>query len=162
MAKDDKGKGKSGGGGGIIGLLLVTLLAAGGGAGFGFFLHGKMQTEAANKPVEAPKEATPAAPAVPVISKLVEMEPIVANLAEPTDAWMRIEATVLIEGMPEGADALASKVREDIAAYLKTTRLSQFEGPSGFINLREDLLDRAKVRDAKHVKDVIIHGVVVE
>ncbi|MFA5950129.1 MAG: flagellar basal body-associated FliL family protein [Hyphomicrobium sp.] len=160
MASDGKPKAKSGGGG-IVGLLVVTLLAAGGGSGFGFFLHNQLVAANANRPPEAPKAADEHT-AIPVLSKLVPLDPIVANLAAPADAWMRIEATMVVENMEKGAEKLASKVGEDIAAYLKTTTLAQFEGPSGFQNLREDLLDRAKIRDGVHIKDLVIHGIVVE
>lgn len=164
MAKAEE-KGKGGGGGGIIGLIVVTVLALGFGAGFGFFLHGQTQGAGEKAPVaaepaaEAHKEAKPA---VPASAKLVAMAPIVANLAEPRDVWIRIEAAVLVDGMEQGADALVAEVAEDFAAYLRTATLNQFEGPSGFQNLREDFLDRARIRDPEHIKDVIVHGVVME
>jgi flagellar FliL protein len=90
------------------------------------------------------------------------MTPIVVNLAQPRDAWIRIEASLLVDGMEMGADVLAAQLAEDFVAYLRTATLSQFEGPSGFQNLREDFIDRATIRDREHIKDVIIHGVVVE
>jgi flagellar FliL protein len=75
---------------------------------------------------------------------------------------MRVEASILVEGAPEGVDVLSRQVSEDIVAYLKTASLAQFEGASGFQNLREDLMDRARVRGGEHIKDLIIHGIVVE
>lgn len=159
------GKAEGKGGGGLIGVIVATLLALGGGAGFGFFLDGQMKSEAAlkaNAKVKEPEKPAAPQPKVAATAKLVTLAPIVANLADPQDAWIRIESSVLVEGMEVGADALAAQLSEDIVAYLKTTSLSQFEGPSGFQNLREDLLDRAAIRDSEHIKDVIIHGVVVE
>jgi flagellar FliL protein len=90
------------------------------------------------------------------------MTPIVADLAEPQGTWIRIEASMVVEGMETGTEVLAAQLAEDFVAYLRTASLSQFEGPSGFQNLREDLIDRATIRDREHIKDVIIHGVVVE
>lgn len=164
MAKTEAAAGK-GGGGGVIGLVVVTILALAFGAGFGFFLDGKLKSEANAK--SAPAEAEPAAPKAqkPTVSpaaKLVAMAPIVVNLAEPRDAWIRIEASMLVEGMEQGADSLAAQLAEDFVAYLRTASLAQFEGPSGFQNLREDFIDRATIRDRVHIKDVIIHGVVIE
>jgi flagellar FliL protein len=162
MAKSD-GKKDGKGGGGLIGVIVVTVLAVGFGAGFGFFLHSQLKDEAKT---EAPKEVAeaprPAEPTVPPTAKLVAMAPIVANLAEPRDVWIRIEASMLIDGLDQGADTLAAQVAEDFVAYLRTTALNQFEGPSGFQNLREDFVDRATIRDRVHIKDVIIHGVVLE
>jgi flagellar FliL protein len=161
---------KSGGnkeskGGGIVGLIVVTLVALGFGAGFGFFLDGQLKNTAENKSADTDKDtkATEAPNAnLPASGKIVAMAPIVANLAQPTDAWIRIEASILVDGMVQGSDALAAQLAEDILAYLRTSALSQFEGPSGFQNLREDLMDRATIRDRDHIKDIIIHGVVVE
>lgn len=161
MAKGDAKK--EGKGGGLIGMIVVTAVAIGFGAGFGFFLDGQLKGEA--KP-EAPKEeaaaAAPKKSTVPSTARLVAMAPIVANLAEPSDVWIRIEASMLVDGLNQGADTLAARVAEDFVAYLRTTALSQFEGASGFQNLREDFFDRALIRDRTHIKDVIIHGVVLE
>jgi flagellar FliL protein len=163
MAKAAKGKkdqeGKSGGG--LIGLVVVTLLAAGGGAGFGFFIYGKLDPGPATPKPEAEK-VEELKPAIAGKAKLVELAPIVANLAEPRDVWMRVEASILVEGGSEGVDVLSRQISEDIVAYLKTASLAQFEGASGFQNLREDLMDRAHVRGGESIKDLIIHGIVVE
>lgn len=162
MAKSE-GKNEKKGGGGLIGMIVVTIIAVGFGAGFGFFLDGQMKGEAkAEAPKEEPVVAQPEKSNVPNTAKLIAMAPIVANLAEPSDVWIRIEASMLIDGLQEGGDALAAQVAEDFVAYLKTTPLAQFEGASGFQNLREDFLDRATIRDSAHIKDVIIHGVVLE
>jgi flagellar protein FliL len=157
----DNGKG---GGGGIVGFLLATVMALAVGGGFGFFLDGHLKGAA---PAEEVKEAASAIaekpkPIVSASAKLISMAPMVVNLAEPKDAWIRIEASMLIEGGSEGADVLAAQLGEDFVAYLRTATLVQFEGPSGFQNLREDLMDRATIRDKSRIKDVIIHGVVIE
>lgn len=154
------------GGGGLIGFVIVSVIALGLGAGFGMFLGNVPKDDAvkvAGKE-KAPPVEKPMAPKGYPDAKLVEMAPIVANLGGPGDSWIRIEASILVQGLDEGegAIALAAQLAEDFAAYLKTATLSQFEGPSGFQNLREDFLDRATIRDREHIKDVIIHGVVVE
>lgn len=160
-----KSEGK-GSGGGLIGLIVVTLLAIACGAGFGFFLNGELKAEAdaaKAKPAEKAAEQKPAPqPTVSATAKLIELAPIVANLADPKDAWIRIEASILVDNDLQGADAVAAQLAEDIVAYLRTTTLAQFEGASGFQNLREDVMDRAMIRDRDHIKDVVIHGVVIE
>jgi flagellar FliL protein len=153
------------GGGGLMGFVIVSVIALGLGAGFGMFLAGNAPKDEAAKVAgkdNAPAVEKPVAPKGYPDAKLVEMAPIVANLGGPGDSWIRIEASILVQGFDEGANALAAQLAEDFAAYLKTATLSQFEGPSGFQNLREDFLDRATIRDREHIKDVIIHGVVVE
>jgi len=161
------GDGKEGGG--LIGFVIVTALALGLGAGFGFFLADLPAPQAETVDVAGAKsEPTDRDAAKSVVqgvdgtAKLVAMTPIVVNLAQPPDAWIRIEASLLVQGMDFGADILAGQVAEDFVAYLRTATLSQFEGPSGFQNLREDFIDRATIRDREHIKDVIVHGVVIE
>lgn len=163
MAKAAKDKSAGGGSGGaLIGFVIVTLLAAGVGVGFGLFVYGSFASKQAGKSAaEAPK-AEEKKPAMAANARLVELAPIVVNLAEPRDAWMRIEAAILVEGAPEGVEVLSRSISGDIAAYLKTATLAQFEGASGFQNLREDLADRARMRDSKHIKDLVIHGMVIE
>jgi flagellar protein FliL len=163
MAKAAKARSgdKDKSGGGLVGLVIVTLLAAAGGAGFGFYIFGQFGGAPPAPAPEAHKPEEPK-PAIASGARLVELAPIVANLAEPRDVWMRVEASILIEGASEGVDVLSRQVSEDIVAYLKTASLAQFEGASGFQNLREDLMDRARVRDGEHIKDLIIHGIVVE
>jgi len=153
--------------GGLVGLVVVTLLAIACGAGFGFFLSSELKAEAdaaKAKPAgkaEVAQKVEPR-PMVPASAKLVELAPIVTNLAEPKDAWIRVEASILVDNGLVGADGIAAQLAEDIAAYLRTTTLSQFEGASGFQNLRDDLRDRAMIRDQEHIKDLVIHGVVIE
>lgn len=159
-------EGSKGGGGGLIGIVVVTLLSLGLGGAFGMFLGpAPASTDAGGdkKPKEhAAKSDKDGGSAITADSKVVPLTPIVVNLAAPADSWIRIEASILLKGMEQGGDALAAQLAEDFVAYLRTATLDQFEGPSGFQNLREDFLDRATIRDHEHIKDVIIHGVVVE
>lgn len=161
--KDTKSERK---GGGLVELIIVTLLALACGAGFGFYVDTQLKARAVVKTqekVEAPAGvAAPAAPPASPTARLVALAPIVANLSEPENAWMRVEASILVDDTEGGSDILAAQLAEDILAYLRTTTLAQFQGASGFQNLREDFRDRAAIRDPRRIKDIIIHGVVVE
>jgi flagellar FliL protein len=157
-AKGSKGEKGSGG---LVGVAIVTLLAAAAGLGFGFYLSGDLKMPEPPKPVkgalaaEKPKVAQ-------VGAKLLELEPIITNLAEPKTAYVRIEGSLVLEGEVENAVILAGKISEDVVAYLKTTKLAQFEGASSFQSLREDLNDRARVRGGPQVRELVIHGMVIE
>ncbi len=161
--KDTKSERK---GGGLVELIIVTLLALACGAGFGFYVDAQLKARAVVKTqekVEASVGVTaPAAPPASPTARLVALAPIVANLSEPENAWMRVEASILVDDTEGGSDILAAQLAEDILAYLRTTTLAQFQGASGFQNLREDFKDRAAIRDPRRIKDIIIHGVVVE
>ena len=41
-------------------------------------------------------------------------------------------------------------------------RVDQLEGPSGFLHLREDLNDRARIRSGGKVRELVIQGLVLE
>lgn len=165
MAKKDANAKAKEGGGGLIGFLLATVLALAVGAGFGFFLDGHLKGGAKAEPPPVAEKKPEAGKPTPVVSpsaKLITLVPVVTNLAEPKDAWIRVEASMLVEGEVIGMDILAARLAEDFVAYLRTVTLSQFEGASGFQNLRDDLVDRAAIRDKERIKDVIIHSVVIE
>jgi flagellar protein FliL len=88
------------------------------------------------------------------------LEPIVTNIASPQDVWVRLEMALVAEGPLE--ERLVQTVREDLFAYVRTLRLSQLEGPSGFISLKADLLDRAKIRSEDKVSAVLIKTLLFE
>jgi len=94
---------------------------------------------------------------------LKPLPPIVTNMASPKGTWIRVEASILV-----GADAaaasssLAAAIAEDVVGYLRTVPLSQIEGPSGFLHLREDLNERARIRSAGKVRELVIQAVVLE
>jgi flagellar protein FliL len=94
---------------------------------------------------------------------LKTLPPIVTNLANPSNTWVRLEASIVLERAAEAeANALLAGVTEDFVAFLRTVSLQQIEGPSGFQNLREDLSDRLRVRTGGKARDLVIQGFIVE
>jgi flagellar protein FliL len=90
------------------------------------------------------------------------LSPIVTNLASPEKTWIRIEASIVLEGDGAEAKALATAITEDTVAYLRTLSLPLLEGASGLLHLREDLNDRARIRSSGKVRDLVIHTLIVE
>ncbi len=93
---------------------------------------------------------------------LYPLSPIVTNLASPERAWIRIEASLVIDGEGVDTKALAASVTEDTLAYLRTLSLPLIEGASGFLHLREELNDRVRVRSAGKAREMIMHSLIVE
>ena len=94
---------------------------------------------------------------------LKPLPPIVTNLASAKGTWIRIEASVVVGAdAAAGANALVAAIAEDIVAYLRTVSLAQIEGPSGFLHLREDLNDRARIRSGGKVRELVIQALVLE
>lgn len=98
------------GGGGLIGIVVVTLLSLGLGGAFGMFMDSApASTEAGGdkkQKDQASKSEKEAGPAISSDSKVVALTPIVVNLAAPSGTWIRVETSVLLEGMEQGGKRL--------------------------------------------------------
>lgn len=152
---------RAGRGGGILPVLTITGLAALAGSGFGLFL-GKGETGLPSA-YRAASEAASSLQGEPRPDIRLQAVPsILTNLAGPGKTYIRLEATLALDPDASGAEALAAKIGEDFLAYLRTTTLAQIEGPGGFQFLREDLIDRARIRSEGKVRDVIIQAFAVE
>ncbi|MBX9589508.1 MAG: flagellar basal body-associated FliL family protein [Hyphomonadaceae bacterium] len=90
------------------------------------------------------------------------LSPIVTNLASPERTWIRLEASIVIDGEGVEAKGLAASITEDTIAYLRTLSLPLIEGASGLLHLREELNDRTRIRSGGKVRDLIIHTLIVE
>jgi flagellar protein FliL len=147
----------------LMAAMLVLTLAA---AGMGGFLGLRLadQVEEAVRQKDAAAEGEPAAtPRYTGATHLKPIAPILTNLAEPSDVWIRLESSIVFddEAIAED-DVLAGEIGEDILAYLRTVSLSQIGGPSGMQHLREDLVDRARIRSGGRVKELVIQTMVVQ
>src|SRR5690606_6490474 len=91
------------------------------------------------------------------------LEPVVANLSEPSDVWVRLETSIIFDnGTIENPDVMSGEIRQDMMAYVKTLTLAQIEGPSGLQHLREDLNERARVRADGRVRELLIETLIVQ
>lgn len=145
----------------VLGVAAVTLLAVAAGTGTAFLIA----TPAPTPPVET-AESAPANPAayseVAGPLTLVRLDPVVTNIATPSSAIARIEASLVIRS-DSGADTetLAAQVSADTLAFARTLDLAQIEGARGLLHLREDLKERAILRSPA-VADYVIHSLVAQ
>ncbi|RWX77012.1 flagellar basal body-associated FliL family protein [Neorhizobium lilium] len=149
----------------LTAIAVVALTLVGGGGGW---VVGKLIAPAPAKP-EAESHAAPAgehgAPAggehgAGAVSHVKQLEPIIANLAYPSDSLVRLEISLIFgENVDE---AVAGTVQEDILAYMRTVSLQQIQGPRGFSYLRDDLKERAKLRSQGKVADLVFRTFVIE
>jgi flagellar FliL protein len=145
----------------IAALLLLTVVAAGLGGGLGIQLA--KQVEDAVREKDSAEEKPPVRPSYTGPTHLKALAPIVTNLAEPHDVWIRLEASIIFDDEAIAADdVLAGQIGEDVLAYLRTVTLSQIEGPSGMQHLREDLVERARIRSEGRVKELVVQTLVVQ
>lgn len=156
----------------IVPLVLVTLLAGGGGFAFGSFVIGKPAAPpptAAATPGEKPAEGEAAADAAakpeeghaaPLVRQLA---PIVTNLQSPKDSWIRLELSIVMKSEAASEqDLIAVKANDKVLGLLRSTDLSQIDGPSGLLNLREDLTDLLVGAHDSPITEVLISSMVVE
>ncbi|MCK9911084.1 flagellar basal body-associated FliL family protein, partial [Microbacteriaceae bacterium K1510] len=93
-------------------------------------------------------------------AKLRPLAPIVTNLADSKTVWIRLEASLVFQEIPEDADGLSARITEDIVGYLRTVSVKQIEGAAGFQYLSEDLNERARARSDGLVQEIIIQGLI--
>lgn len=108
------------------------------------------------KPEEAAKDEKPVAGA-PV---LVDLAQITTNLAAPADVWVRMDVSVVYD-TPQPAET-SQAIHQDLLAYLRTLKMYQVEGASGYQHLKADLQERAAIRSDGHAKDVLIRTLLFE
>jgi flagellar FliL protein len=141
----------------IVGLTVIAIAI---GWISGLYLSGK-QT-AAEKPDEirvVKADETRLAEAAEKLG-VVYLEPITTNLAGPTETWVRLELALVFN---EKSDlVVAQTVQQDILAYLRTVKVHQVEGPSGFQHLKSDIEERAAIRSDGKVRGVLFRTLLFE
>lgn len=165
----------------ILALVMLTLLGGGAGTFFGMQLGGATAftslgggdaietvsaeqaeakdshgSKAASTDSEHDSQADTKGP------KLVALEPIFANLAEPKNVWMRLEAALIIKPGPQNRDVLISQLSQDVMQFLRTVKLAQLEDASGLQFLRDDLNDIVRTRSDGQVSEILVKGLIVE
>ncbi|MDX8446991.1 flagellar basal body-associated FliL family protein [Mesorhizobium captivum] len=145
---------------------LAMLLAMTGAAiGLGWVSGGYLKQGEAPAPVPAAPEnagtaekteADKAAPGPTV----VQLAPITTNLASPSEVWIRLEASLLYDA-PQPPE-MTEQIQQDLLAYVRTLKMHQIEGASGYQHLKADLDERAALRSGGHVKQVLIRTMLLE
>jgi|SRR5581483_6873344 len=144
----------------VVEMAFLTCFAIGAGGLFGMLvLGGERSASSAPAPVEATHAKKPRQVEAATLRSLPA---IVTNLAGPQRTWIRLEASIVMGDPSADANAIAASIAEDVVAYLRTVPLAQIEGPSGFLHLREDLNDRARVRSAGKARELVIQSLVIE
>jgi flagellar protein FliL len=96
-------------------------------------------------------------------SSVYDLPPIVTNLSQPRDTWIRLEGSIVFDPktLPH-PEAAAAKLADDILAYLRTLTLKELEGPIGLESLRQDLTERAVTRTAGKAREFVVRTLVVQ
>ncbi len=152
--------------GAFIGAMLaLTVLGVGGGGVLGLQLSAKLEDGPPGKaePRRAQGSGQELKSRYPAGASLRSLAPIITNLASPERTWIRLEASLVMDGdQTAESNVLTAQITEDIVAFLRTVALVQIQGASGFQHLREDLNDRVRVRSGGKVRDLVIQTLIVE
>ncbi|MBN9220831.1 MAG: flagellar basal body-associated FliL family protein [Mesorhizobium sp.] len=149
----------------IQGAMLIVVTAAAIGMGWvsGGYLKGVGGPESVPAaPENEGKTAQPAAAAHQPGAgpTLVALAPITTNIASPADTWIRMEVSVVYDA-PQ-PPAMAEDIHQDLLAYVRTVKMHQIEGASGYQHLKADLEERASIRSQGHAKQVLIRTLLLE
>jgi flagellar FliL protein len=139
-----------------LGVLLALTIGA---AGIGWMSGGYLNGEVATPPAES-AQAEAGQPA-PVPANIVDLAPITTNLAVPEAVWVRLELSLVFD-QPLEDQTLPDTIQQDILAYIRTVKLMQVQGASGYQHLKSDLLERAAIRSNGLVKDILIRTMLFE
>ncbi len=91
---------------------------------------------------------------------IVHIDPITTNLGTPADMWIRLELSLVFTGEPNVA--MSELIHQDLLAYLRTIKVHQIQGASGFQHLKSDLSERAQIRSDGVVREVLVSTMLVE
>jgi flagellar FliL protein len=138
-------------------IVALTLGAAAAGICVGLLLNGTPNKSVSDsaKPINELKYSGE--------TSLRELPPVIANLAEPSDAWVRVQASIVFDrkAVPK-PDLVAAEIGGDILGFMRTLSVAQIGGASGLQHLREDLNERASIRSGGLVRELIIQTLVVQ
>ena len=91
------------------------------------------------------------------------LEPIIVTLPDNDNTWVRLEMAILLDGDAEApSDYDKVQIANDVSGFLRTMQLDKVFYPSGYLHLKEDLLDRVRLSAGDSARDVMILSLVAE
>ena len=96
----------------------------------------------------------------PASDTVIPLAAITTNIASPSDVWVRMEVSIVLDE-PQDA-SLPELIHQDLLAFVRTVKMHQIEGASGFQHFKADLEERAAIRSGGHVKQVLIRTLLFE
>jgi len=156
---DDKAENKKSSGG-IKPLIFAALLMTTIAAPAGWFLGSQIGNVPPTNPEIIQKEEKEAGKSIG--STILPLHPIITNLREPENVWVRIEIALVIQDQQDVAPEDQAEISNDFIALLRQMTLTQIKGPTGLMNLREDLFERARIRTGGKISALLISSLVIE
>jgi flagellar FliL protein len=96
----------------------------------------------------------------PASETVIDLAAVTSSIASPSDVWVRMEVSIVLDE-PQGED-LPGIIQQDLLSYIRTVKMHEIEGASGFRHLKQNLDERAAIRSNGHVKQVLIRTLLFE
>ena len=94
---------------------------------------------------------------------IVRMQPIVTNLSDTTDVWVRLEGSLLFDSkIEENPDIMAARLSQYVLAYLRSLKLSDLQGQGAVNAIVQDLNEITSSMSEGKVHGILISGLVFE
>jgi len=93
---------------------------------------------------------------------VIALAPIVTDMSPLEGGRIRLEIALVRDDVNPLEPDLVADIANDFVALLRQTTTSQIKGASGFMYLREDLLERARIRSQNRISNILISSLVIE
>ena len=91
---------------------------------------------------------------------VIPLAAVTTSIASPSDMWVRMEVSIVLDEPQD--EELPGIIQQDLLSYIRTVKMHEIEGASGFRHLKENLEERAAIRSDGHVKQVLIRTLLFE
>ena len=155
----------------IVPLIISLVVVTGAAAGAGWFLSGmlseKKMTETAEvmpakKSEKEEKKESKDNKDAALSGSVVKLDPLIVKL-DRNNTFLRLELAIIAkEDEYLHGEETKARIGAEIATFARTLTLQQISGPSGYLHLREDLLDRAQLATEGKIKELLIMSMVAE
>ncbi|RCS23977.1 flagellar basal body protein FliL [Phyllobacterium salinisoli] len=146
----------------LAAVAMLTVVAGGGGWLLGGYISGTGEMAGPVSGGAAPSKEPGKGHEAQPLGNVIELKPILTNLAVPSTTWVRLESALVARPGEDIAPELAMKISDDFMAFMRSASLMQLQGATGLAYLRADLEERAKLRSDGKVERVFISSLVVE
>jgi len=93
---------------------------------------------------------------------IIPLAPIITDMSPQEGGRVRVEIALVSDDVRPLELDLVADIANDFVALLRQTTVSQIKGASGFMYLREDLLERARMRSQNKISNILITNLVIE
>ena len=91
------------------------------------------------------------------------LPPVVTNLAQPNNVWIRLDGFLVIKKSPEiKAVDIGQQIAPFVLSYLKTLKATDLQGSNGLSALNNDLNEIVRTASNGDVHSVLLTGFIIE